>query len=302
LNVNEFFDARYKKFHKRVGGKSCAACGGVLNGRLIIETIIESGKKVIISGLTGSGNLGTPCVDVRMTRDVPRFGMNFSSGPDVASGIVLALEALDKSDIIVWGVGGDGTIGDIAFAKTSSAAERNTNMIQLCVDNEAYMNTGIQKSGSTPIGAWTTTTPWGKTTPKKYLPIIMVDHHIPYVATLSPAYPEDLKKKVNKALDLQGYRYLHTLMPCPTGWRFPNEKVLEIARLGVQTWHWPLYEVENGVLKLTQKPKPKPVKDYIKAQDRFRNLTEDDIRMIQEEKDRFRERLLENDGKNIWWA
>jgi pyruvate ferredoxin oxidoreductase beta subunit len=172
-------------------------------------------------------------------------------------------------------------------------------MIQICVDNEAYMNTGIQKSGLTPYGAWTTTTPLGKEAPKKDIPLIIAQHHVPYVATASVAYPRDLKGKVEKAKSIKGFKYIHTVIPCPTGWRFNPAKSVEIVRLGVQTWAWPLYEIESGVLKLTTKPKQRPIEDYLRAQNRFRHLTDDQIEYMQNMVDTKKKRLLENEGKKI---
>ena len=290
--TTEIFDSRYKKLHIKPGSSKCPGCCGLIHDRYILEAINESGKNVIMKAYAGCGG-GT------LSPEIPHYGMNFSSGPDVAAGVALALEVLGKSDIVVICGNGDGHVSDISFNKTSACAERNENMIQYCVDNEAYMNTGIQKSGSTPIGAWTTTTPWGKKTNKKYLPMIMAQHRIPYVATLSIAYPKEFKNSFKKALEMKGYRYLHILMPCPTGWRYPSQKGIKVATLSVQTWMWPLYEVENGVFKLMVKPKPKPVKEYLELQGRFKDLSEEDIQNYQKDVDRRRMKLLEDDGKNI---
>jgi len=209
------------------------------------------------------------------------------------------LVAKGREDVIVVSGAGDGGTGDISFGKVSAAAERNENMIQICIDNEAYMNTGIQKSGLTPFGAWTTTTPLGKEANKKEIPLIIAQHKVPYVATSSVAYPMDLRAKMEKAKGIKGFRYIHNVMPCPTGWRFNPAKSIEVTKLMVDTWAWPLYEVENGVLKLNVKPKQKPVVDYLKPQNRFRHLTDDQIQGIQANIDEKREMLLENDGKKI---
>ena len=162
------------------------------------------------------------------------------------------------------------------------------------------MNTGIQKSGLTPYGAWTTTTPEGKKSKKKMIPMILAQHRIPYLATLSVAHPQDLMGKVRKAKEIKGFKYLHLVMPCPTGWRFPASKSVEVARLAVQTWIWPLYEVEDGVLMLTVKPEQMPVEEYLRLQGRFRRLGKEEIAQIQGFVDEEKERLLERDGKNIW--
>ena len=230
---------------------------------------------------------------------LPTFGLHFSFIADGSTGILAALAAKGREDITVVSSAGDGATGDISFGKVSAAAERNENMIQICVDNEAYMNTGIQKSGLTPFGAWTTTTPLGKEAPKKEIPLIIAQHKVPYVATTSVAYPRDLKAKISKAMGIKGFKYIHTVMPCPTGWRFNPAKSVEVVRLGVQTWAWPLYEIEDCVLTLTVKPKQRPIEDYLKAQRRFRHLTDDQIKNMQEEVDTKRTQLLENDGKKI---
>lgn len=274
-----------------MGGTTCCpGCGGPLFWRTALETL---GPNTIIYG-------GAPCAGCATRKiKLPRFELHFSFVADGATGIVAALNAKGREDVTVVSSGGDGAIGDISFGKVSAAAERNDNMIQLCIDNEAYMNTGIQKSGLTPFGAWTTTTPLGKEAPKKRIPMIIVQHNVPYVATVSVAYPRDLKAKIKKAMGIKGFKYIHTVMPCPTGWRFSPSKSIEVIRLGVETWALPLYEVEKGVLRLTLKPKQKPVIDYIKSQGRFRNLTDEQVKLVQKHVDTHRQRLLENDGKNI---
>jgi pyruvate ferredoxin oxidoreductase beta subunit len=213
--------------------------------------------------------------------------------------MVAAFKSKNRENITVVSVAGDGTISDIAFNKVSAAAERNDNMIQICIDNEAYMNTGIQKSGLTPFGAWTTTTPLGNRGQKKQVPMIIAQHNVPYVATVSAAYPQDLKEKIKKAKEIKGFRYIHSFTPCPTGWRFDPSKSIEIGRLALQTWSNPLWEVNEGVFRLTMKPRQKPVKEYIKAQDRFRRLSDEQIELIQNQINSRKEKLLENDGKNI---
>jgi pyruvate ferredoxin oxidoreductase beta subunit len=165
--------------------------------------------------------------------------------------------------------------------------ERGHNCLYICYDNEAYMNTGIQRSGATPYGAWTTTTPVGRVKrgedrPKKDIPAIVAAHGAPYVATASVGYLNDYIKKVKKAASIRGPTYIHVNCPCPPGWRFSSEKTIEVARLAVQTGMWVLYEIEEGEFRLTVKPsKRKPVAEYLKLQGRFRHLTEEDIAEIQ---------------------
>ena len=165
--------------------------------------------------------------------------------------------------------------------------ERGHNFLYCCFDNEAYMNTGIQRSSSTPYGAWTTTAPVGKKsigqmTWKKNMPEIAVAHRIPYVATACPSYPFDLMDKVKRGVEIEGPAYVHILSPCPTGWRCQPNLSIEIGRLAVETGVFPLYEVINGKYRLSfDLPELKPVKEYMKKQGRFRHLTEDVIEKIQ---------------------
>ena len=290
MGLDNLFDEYYEKSFIQGGTTCCPGCGGPLLWRMILEAL---GPKTIIYG-------DGPCAMCAIRNiKLPNLSLHFSFIADVSTGIVAALAAKGRDDITVLSSGGDGAIADISFGKVSAAAERNEDMIQICVDNEAYMNTGIQKSGLTPFGAWTTTTPLGKEAPKKDIPMILAQHHVPYVATVSVAFPRDLKAKFEKAKGMEGFRYIHTVIPCPTGWRFNPAKSVEVVRLGVQTWSWPLYEIEGGVIKLTLKPKQRPVEDYLKAQNRFRHLTDDQIEYIQSEVDTKRQRLLENDGKRI---
>jgi Pyruvate:ferredoxin oxidoreductase and related 2-oxoacid:ferredoxin oxidoreductases, beta subunit len=186
------------------------------------------------------------------------------------------------------GWAGDGGTVDIGIQALSGAAERGANFIYICYDNEAYGNTGLQRSGATPYGAWTTTTPTGKKERKKNMPFIMAAHRIPYVATACPSYPIDFINKLRKAKELKGTKYIHVLTPCPTGWRYDTSKTVEIGRLAVQTGMWALYEIENGKFRLNppsdrliDKSKRKPVKEYLSMQERFRHLTEGDIEKIQ---------------------
>jgi pyruvate ferredoxin oxidoreductase beta subunit len=230
---------------------------------------------------------------------VPYYGIHFSFVADGATGIAAALRAKGREDVTLISSAGDGATADISLGKISAAAERNENMIQICVDNEAYMNTGIQKSGLTPYGAWTTTTPEGKDTNKKDIPMIIAAHKVPYVATASVAYPVDLKRKLEKAMSIDGFKFIHTVIPCPTGWRFDPAKAVEVTRLGVDTWVSPLYEIEDGVLTMSRKAEAKPVTEYLTAQGRFRRLTEDQIAYVQSEVDSKRDDLLSNDGKKI---
>jgi pyruvate ferredoxin oxidoreductase beta subunit len=219
---------------------------------------------------------------------VPLQNMLFEATGATCSGIVAAMKIRGLDDITVVGWAGDGGTVDIGIQALSGAAERETNFIYICYDNEAYGNTGLQRSGATPYGAWTTTTPTGKKERKKDMPLIMAAHKIPYVATACPSYPVDFVNKLRKAREIKGTKYIHVLTPCPTGWRYDTSKTVEIGRLAVQTGIWVLYEIEYGRFRLNSpsdrlvdKPKRKPVKEYLAVQDRFRHLTEADIEKIQ---------------------
>jgi pyruvate ferredoxin oxidoreductase beta subunit len=219
---------------------------------------------------------------------VPLQNILFESTGAAASGIVAALRQRKLEDITVVGWAGDGGTVDIGIQALSGAAERGTNFIYICYDNEAYGNTGMQRSGATPYGAWTTTTPLGKRERKKDMPLIMAAHRIPYVATACTSFPLDFVNKLRKAKEFKGTKYIHLLAACPTGWRYDTSKTVEIGRLAVQSGLWVLYEIENGKFKLNSpsdrlvdKTKRKPIKEYFALQGRFRNLTEEDIERIQ---------------------
>ncbi|MHA1535802.1 MAG: thiamine pyrophosphate-dependent enzyme, partial [Promethearchaeota archaeon] len=202
-----------------------------------------------------------------------------------ASGIVASLE--DKGladDINVVAFAGDGGTVDIGIQSLSGAVERGTNFIYACYDNEAYMNTGVQRSGSTPPGAFSTTTPKGKTGYKKNMPKILEAHGIPYVATAISSYPLDLYEKFKNAMSIYGPKYIHILAPCPPGWGYNPKDSIEIGRLAVQTGFWPLYEVIEGKFVLSKDSskfldpkKRKPIIEYLKTQKRFKNISDEDI-------------------------
>ena len=284
------FDEYYEKSLLQGGTTCCPGCGGPLFWRMALQAL---GPKTVIYG-------DGPCAMCAIRNiKLPHFSLHFSFVADASSGMSAAYRAKGIEGLTLVSSAGDGATGDISFGKVSAAAERNENMIQICVDNEAYMNTGIQKSGLTPYGAWTTTTPTGKETNKKDIPMIIAAHKVPYVATASVAYPVDLKRKLEKALSIEGFKFIHTIIPCPTGWRFNPAKAVEVTRLGVDSWVTPLYEVEEGVLKVSRKAEAKPVNEYLSAQGRFRRLSEEQIAYIQSEVDNKRDDLLAQDGKTI---
>ncbi len=288
--MNEEFDRRYEENMLQGGTTCCPGCGGPLFWKIALKAL---GPRTVIYG-------DGPCAMCAIRNiKIPTFNLHFSFVADGATGIVNAFKAKGWDDITVVSSAGDGATGDISFGKLSAAAERNENMIQICVDNEAYMNTGIQKSGLTPYGAWTTTTPGGKKSNKKDVPLIMAAHGIPYMATVSVAYPRDLQEKLRRAKEIEGFKYIHAVIPCPTGWRFDPAKAVEVSRLGVDTWAWPLYEVEEGVLRMSRKPEQKPVTEYLKAQGRFRRLNDEQVEYVQATVDERRMNLLAMEGKRI---
>jgi pyruvate/2-oxoacid:ferredoxin oxidoreductase beta subunit len=195
--------------------------------------------------------------------------------------------------VAVWA--GDGGTFDIGLQALSGAAERNEDFIYICNDNEGYMNTGTQRSSATPLYAWTTTTPvmQPKENPKKDIMAIMADHHIPYAATATIAYPEDLLRKMEKAKGIRGTRFIHLLSPCPPGWKVPSELSIKISRLAVLTRVFPLYEIENGEkYTISLNPNPRPVQEYLKLQGRFSHLTGSEIEVIQKNIEKTWERLI----------
>ncbi|MEM1638582.1 MAG: 3-methyl-2-oxobutanoate dehydrogenase subunit beta [Desulfurococcaceae archaeon] len=211
----------------------------------------------------------------------------FASAAAVASGVSQALRSRGIKDAYVIAWAGDGGTADIGMAALSGAAERNEDIIYIMYDNEAYMNTGIQRSSSTPKGAWTTTTPTGKIENKKDVARILIAHGVPYVATSSIGYPHDLYSKLQRAKNIEGFRFIHVHAPCPPGWRFEPQYTVRVAKLAVETGLWILYEYHNGKLTLSGPSKPyidpakrKPVEEYIKLQGRFRAVTEDLINEV----------------------
>ena len=220
---------------------------------------------------------------------VPVYHTAFETGAATASGIRAALDLRGDGDTTVMVWAGDGGTFDIGLQALSGAAERNENILYCCYDNEAYMNTGIQRSSATPWGAWTTTTPeeHPEASPKKDILAIVAAHRIPYAATATVAYPVDLLEKVQKARGIRGFRFLHILSPCPPGWKYPDEDSIELARMAVACRVFPLLEVEAGrPWRLTMDPEPaEPIGPYLRRQGRFRHLTDEHVAYIQREVD-----------------
>ncbi len=283
------------------GHRACQGCGEVLALRQIMKAL---GNNVIVVSATGCMEIISSAYPQSAWR-VPWLHVAFENAAAVASGVEAAHKAMirkgriDDKNTTFLAIAGDGGTADIGIQALSGALERGHNFVYVCLDNEAYMNTGIQRSSSTPYGAATTTSPPGKKsigqqTWKKNMPAIVAAHDIPYVATGSPAYYVDLMNKAKKASLVKGPAYLHVFSPCPTGWRCAVEDAVQTGRLVVQTKIFPLYEVIDGKYRLSRKiKKPKPVTEYFKLQRRFRHLTEEDIAFIQERVDREYDRLLE---------
>jgi pyruvate ferredoxin oxidoreductase beta subunit len=208
--------------------------------------------------------------------NIPVYNVAFAAAAACASGMSNAFRAMNKkTNVIVYA--GDGGTLDIGIQSMSGAFERGTDFVYICYDNEAYGNTGMQRSSGTPLGARTTTTPGGKTDAKKDIDAIIAAHDPPYMATANAAYPQDLFRKVQKALTFRGPTFIHVLAPCPSGWRYPTEKSVEIGKLAVKSGMWVLYEREYGKLTLAPQSKaamrkPVPLEDYLAPQGRFAGI------------------------------
>jgi len=261
------------------GHRLCAGCGESIAVRMALKV---AGKSTAVTNATGCLEVATTIYPYTSWR-VPWVHIAFENAAAVASGIEAAYKAMarrgawdKKVNIIAFA--GDGGTYDIGIQALSGAMERGHDFLYICLDNEAYMNTGIQRSGATPHGAATTTSPAGKKIPgkpewKKDLIGICAAHGIPYAATASLAYWNDYMTKVQKGLAAEGPAVINVLSPCPRGWRSETSESIKLSRLAVQTRYWPVYEVEKGVYRLNVKvPKPLPAEEFLKPQGRFRHL------------------------------
>ncbi|MBI5443672.1 MAG: pyruvate synthase subunit beta [Deltaproteobacteria bacterium] len=266
----------------RPGHAGCPGCGHAIAMNLVLRSLGPRVAVVVVPSCAAvvSGPFPHTCLKV------PAFHSAFEIAAPTAAGIAHALE-LQGDDRPVVAFAGDGGTFDIGLQSLSGAADRNENILYVCLDNEAYMNTGIQVSGSTPQFAWTGTTPSGNERRKKHIMEIMAAHRIPYAATASVGFAEDLIRKVQRAKETRGTRFIHLLSPCVTGWKIADHMAPKVAALAVETNVFPLYEIEDGVrYRLNFRPRPLPVEKYLSAQGRFRHLRAEQIAVVQAEADR----------------
>ena len=257
------------------GHTGCAGCGQAIGARLVLKA---AGKRVIVANATGCLEVFTTAYP-RSSWEVPWIHSLFENPAAVASGMEVALKAMGRyEDVKIIAQAGDGGTADIGMGCLSGMFERGHDILYVCYDNEGYMNTGYQRSSLTPLGARTTTSPpgqlsWGNKTRKKNLPFIALVHGVPYVATATVGEPRDLMRKVKKALEIEGPKYLHILVPCVPGWGYESNLSVELARLAKETYLFPGFEAENGVITKVRKPKERrPVEDYLRPQRRFAHL------------------------------
>ena len=278
------------------GHVGCPGCGATIAMRFVLKALGE--KTIMVLPACCWAVIDGPYPQSALK--IPVIHAAFETGGATASGVRAALDMKGDTETTVLTWAGDGGTFDIGFQALSGAVERNENFLYVCYDNEAYMNTGIQRSSSTPYGAWTTTTTgqdW-KRLRKKNIVEVLVAHRIPYVATASIAFPDDLLRKAQKAKETKGSKFLHIYASCPTGWRIPSEMSVKIARMAVQTNIFPLYEVEDGLrYTINYKPKEYLVREYFKLQGRFKHLTDQDLDQIQQMVNEDWELLLRKAGE-----
>jgi pyruvate ferredoxin oxidoreductase beta subunit/2-oxoisovalerate ferredoxin oxidoreductase beta subunit len=273
------------------GHLGCPGCGATIAMKLALKALGQ--KTIVVIPACCWGVLAGP--HPHSSLKVPILHTAFATAGAAASGIRAALDMRGDTDTTVLSWAGDGGTFDIGFQSLSGAVERNEDCIFVCYDNEAYMNTGVQRSSATPFGTRTTTTPgqnWKKTRKKNIIEVLAA-HRIPYAAAASIAFPEDMVNKFQKAKEKKGgSRFLHVLAACPPGWKVPSELSVKVSRLAVQTNVFPLYEVEDGITYTLNYTGERKVKDYLELQGRFKHLTEADINRIQQQVDADWELLL----------
>ena len=281
------------------GNRTCPGCALSLAYRHILKALdgqvivtVPASCLTVLHGMYPVTSVNVPCVNTP-----------FASTAASATGLVAGLKAMGRKGLTVLAIAGDGGTHDIGIQALSGAAERGEDFIYICYDNEGYMNTGNQRSGSTPLGAISGTTPiLGKQQNQKDMTAIMEAHGIPYVATANASYPLDLYQKVSKAKAIEGTRFIHVFTPCPPGWRFPFSDTIKIGEIAVQTGWVVLYEVEGGVFRLTsasesiaRKGNLRPVREFLVEQGRFNSITEEQINELQDRVNARWKRYLDRD-------
>ncbi|RPJ36613.1 MAG: pyruvate synthase subunit beta [Deltaproteobacteria bacterium] len=285
MALKELLAVEYTEEYLLAGNSACAGCVSELALRWALKAL---GPKTVVVSPASCANVYIG-VWPGASPTVPFINMAFAAGASAASGIVAGYEALGKDDITVMTWAGDGGTVDIGIQALSGAIERGTNFIYVCYDNEIYANTGTQRSGSTPLAAVTTTTPFGKRENKKDIAKIIAAHEIPYVGVVNGADPQDVFDTFRKIKDIKGTKFVHLFSPCPPGWRFDPSESIEIARLAVKSGMWILWEQENGVFSLKKgsrrylnKESRISVDEYLRRQGRFNLASEEEIRKLQD--------------------
>lgn len=289
------------------GHRLCSGCGAPTVVKMVL---LATDYPIIAANATGCLEVST-CISDYTSWKIPWIHNAFENAAATLSGVETMYRSLKKQgkiseDIKFIAFGGDGGTYDIGLQSLSGAMERGHDMLYVCYDNGAYMNTGIQRSSATPFGADTTTRPAGsvvpgKTEKRKNLTKIMAAHNVPYVAQASPSHWSDLMKKVRKALDISGPKFMNIMAPCNRGWRTRTDDAIALSRLAVESCYWPLYEIENGIPRITFKPREKkPVVDFLKPQGRFKHLFKPEneglLAKIQEDVDREWEKLQKEEA------
>ena len=265
------------------GHAACPGCGIAMGMRMVLRAVGPKVVVVVVPSCVAVISGPFPYTALK----VPAFHSAFEIAAPTAGGISNALRIQGVNDVPVLAFAGDGGTFDIGLQGLSGAAARNDDFIYVCMDNEAYMNTGIQVSSSTPRFAWTGTSPRGNPRRKKQIMEIMAAHRIPYAATASVGYPEDLMNKVKRAVQTRGTRFIHVLSPCPTGWKISEHMSPKVGVAAVETNIFPLYEIVDGLqFTITHQSKNLPVETYLGLQGRYKHLSDTEVLEIQRETDR----------------
>lgn len=267
----------------RPGHSACPGCGVAIGMRIVLRALGRKTIVVVVPSCTAVISGPYPYTAL----GVPAFHSAFEIAAPTAAGISAALKVQGKEDVTVLAFAGDGGTFDIGLQSLSGAADRNEDFVYVCMDNEAYMNTGIQVSSATPRFAWTGTSPAGNTRRKKQIMEIMAAHRIPYAATGCIGFPEDLERKILRAKGIRGTRFIHLLSPCPTGWKTGEEMAAKVAVAAVQTNIFPLYEIVDGLqVTINHRSAGLPVESYLSLQGRYKHLGREEVDLIQAETNR----------------